>query len=198
MDSLSETQQKIINEYCTNNMKKLRSLCSMIWGNKNIPEMEYDDLLSNAQMVLWKSVKTYDSSMAKFETYLIHNLRNEFRMWYRDTYLRAKRKNLQLDAKGKIVRDDNGYPIVIYDICIDDVDEDSCGSCGLISEDEQECNLKAYISVLSPKQKIIVDMLLEDYTLQDIRKYLHISQKKFNRIYEDMKSFEKTILLRRF
>ena len=47
--SMTEEQIAIINEYCENDMKKLKQICYTVWGNKGLPNCYYDDLYDDLQ-----------------------------------------------------------------------------------------------------------------------------------------------------
>ena len=122
---LTEEQLDIINEYCENNMKKLKIVCYLVWGKKGLPYMYHDDLYDDAMKVLVESVISYNpDNNTKFKTYLMNNINLSQREWYRNTHLRAKRNNLELDENGKIKKDENGNPIIIKNISIDSHTED--------------------------------------------------------------------------
>ena len=118
--SMTEEQIAIINEYCENDMKKLKQICYTVWGNKGLPNCYYDDLYDDAMNVLSESVITFNpDGKASFKTYLTNNIRMSYGQWYRDTHLRSKRSNLLLDENGKIKKDENGNPIIIHNVSLD-------------------------------------------------------------------------------
>ena len=110
---LTEEQLQIINDYCKNDMKKLKKVCYMVWGKKGLPYMYHDDLYDDAMNVLLESVISFKSDKkTKFQTYLLGNVKRSYHDWFRDNRLRAKRSNLELDENGRIKKDENGNPII--------------------------------------------------------------------------------------
>ena len=115
--SMTEEQIATINEYCENDMKKLKKICYTVWGNKGLPNCYYDDLYDDAMNVLSESVTTFNPDRkASFNTSLTNNIRMSSGQWDRDNFLRAKRNNLELDEKGNIKKDENENKIIIPNI----------------------------------------------------------------------------------
>ena len=134
--SMTEEQIAIINEYCENDMKKLKQICYTVWGKKGLPTCYNDDLYDDAMNVLSESVMTFNQNgKASFKTYLTNNIRMSYGQWYRDNFLRAKRNNLELDEKGNIKKDENENPIIIPNISFDAPAEDGIDLCEKISSD---------------------------------------------------------------
>ena len=77
LSRLTEEQEKIINEYCENDMKKLKSISFNAFRGYNIPLSEHDDLYDDAMKVLLESVVSYDESQNTcFNTFLTNNIKN--------------------------------------------------------------------------------------------------------------------------
>ena len=49
--SMTDEQIAIINEYCNDDMRKLKQICYIVWGNKGFPSCYHDDLYDNAMNV---------------------------------------------------------------------------------------------------------------------------------------------------
>ena len=195
---LTEEQLLIVNEYCENDMKKLKKVCYIVWGKINLPFVYYDDLYSDAMKVLLESVRTFrEGRLAKFNTYLTNNIRLSFSEWFRDNNLRAKRSNLGLDAKGNIKRDEKGNPTtIIRSLSIDDPTEDGVNlyekiSSGFKIENEieelsyigleddvlEECSseMREYLNIiLSKLQRKVLELIINDYSKEKIMETLHI------------------------
>ena len=193
---LTESQLITVNEYCKNNMKKLKKVCYMVWGKSGLPFMYHDDLYDDAMKVLLESVRTFkDSENTKFNTYLTNNIRLSFSEWFRNNNLRAKRSNLKLDKKGKIKKDENGKPIIIKNVSIDIPTEDGINLCekvttGVKVEDEidefsytylddilEDCSLemREYSNnILSKLQKKILELIVNGYSKEKIMEKLNI------------------------
>ena len=207
--SMTEEQIVIINEYCENDMKKLKQICYTVWGNKGLPNCYHDDLYDDAMNVLSESVITFNpDGKASFKTYLTNNIRMSYGQWYRDNFLRAKRNNLELDEKGKIKKDENENPIIIPNISFDAPAEDGIDLCEKISSDFniddeldiEECccdNTLAYLNALSPTQKEIANLIMLGYRVPDIKLNLNLTDKQFDNHMKHMRSFELASILKR-
>lgn len=193
---LTESQLMIVNEYCENDMKKLKKVCYMVWGKGGLPLMHYDDLYSDAMKVLLESVRTFkDSENTKFNTYLTSNIRLSFSEWFRNNNLRAKRSNLEFDKDGKIKKDDKGNPIIIRNVSIDASTEDGIDLCEKVSSDFkvengieefiytsledilEECSpeMIEYLNIiLSKLQRKVLELIMNDYSKEKIMETLHI------------------------
>lgn len=91
LQNLSVEQLGWINEYCDNNMSKLKKISYNAFFRYGIPEHEHDELYDDAMNVLMESVVTFDSSQgANFNTYLTNNIKKSVIDWYRDNYQRGK------------------------------------------------------------------------------------------------------------
>lgn len=193
---LTEEQRRVVNEYCENDMKKLKNVCYMVWGNKGLPYMYYDDLYDDAMNVLLESIISFKSDKdTKFNTYLLGNIKRSYNDWFRDNNLRAKRSNLELDENGKIKKDENGNPIIIRNISIDALTEDGVDLCEKLSSDfKVENGIKdfSYISledileecsremgeylniILSKLQRKILELIINDFSKEKIMEILNI------------------------
>lgn len=193
---LTEEQRRVVNEYCENDMKKLKNVCYMVWGNKGLPYMYYDDLYDDAMNVLLESIISFKSDKdTKFNTYLLGNIKRSYNDWFRDNNLRAKRSNLELDENGKIKKDENGNPIIIRNISIDTPTEDGVDLREKLSSDfKVENGIKdfSYISledileecsremgeylniILSKLQRKILELIINDFSKEKIMEILNI------------------------
>lgn len=193
---LTEEQRMVVNEYCENDMKKLKNVCYMVWGNKGLPYMYYDDLYDDAMNVLLESIISFKSDKdTKFNTYLLGNIKRSYNDWFRDNNLRAKRSNLELDENGKIKKDENGNPIIIRNISIDTPTEDGVDLREKLSSDfKVENGIKdfSYISledileecsremgeylniILSKLQRKILELIINDFSKEKIMEILNI------------------------
>ena len=51
--SVMTTEQiDLINEYCKDDMKKLKQICYFVWGKRGLPTCYHDDLYDDAMNVL--------------------------------------------------------------------------------------------------------------------------------------------------
>lgn len=200
--NLTPRQKEIINFYHDNNMAMLKRMCNPIIFRKGIPLMDYDELYDVASDTLLESLETYDELKgSQFDTYLNGNINRAFYDWTRDRR-RAKRCNVLME-NGKIVKDEDGNPIVIPDIPIDAPTEDGIDMCekiassfNLEAELAEEIGISSgskmdkYLNKLSKKQRRVAVYLSEGYKPPEIREILHITEKEYADCIKGMQSYE--------
>ena len=206
---MTEEQIAIINEYCKNDMKKLKHICYTVWGNKGLPNCYHDDLYDDAMNVLSESVETFNpNGKAIFKTYLTNNICMSYGQWYRDNFLRAKRNNLELDEKGNIKKDENENPIIIPNISFDAPVDDGIDLCEKVASDfnieddleiKESCNenIIEYLNTLSPTQKEIANLIMAGYEFSDIKEKLQLSDKQFDSHLKHMRCDKYSSVLKR-
>ena len=194
--NLTEEQLSIVDEYCKNDMKKLKGICYIAWGKYDISFMHYDDLYSDAMKVLLESVRTFKCDRnTQFRTYLTNNIKLSFSEWFRNNNLRAKRNNLELDENRKIKKDENGNPIIIKNVSVDVPNEDGVDlrekiasnfkvesdikefSYIYLDEMLEDCSLemKEYSdSILSNLQRKVLELIVNGYSKEKIMETLNI------------------------
>ena len=169
--------------YGANNSEKLRQLSDVIIGKQFpwLPQMHYDDFYSIAGEVLWKCVQRFDYSKgASFETYLIGCLMRKFKT--RITYMNRKSRN-------------NGNAVMSLEKLINEEDDTTFGETVAdkppveISE-----NTQGYLNGLTKTQKQVAEMIMDGYDFFSIKKEMHLSDRRFNTIFQRMKSREKTAI----
>ena len=208
---MTEEQIALINEYCENDMKKLKPICYFVWGKKGIPTCFHDDLYDDAMNVLSESVSTFNpNGNASFKIYLTNNLYKSYCQWYRDTFLRSKRNNLALDKNGNIKRDEKDNPIIIKNVSFDAPAEDGIDLCERVASDfsvedesdidfESDEKVELFMSSLSNIQRKILELKMSRYSVDDIKRKLNITDAEYNtamksiRANENLSLFSKNI-----
>lgn len=210
---LTKEQENLCYEYCKNNMRKLKRICNCIIKGNPVPLMYYDDLYSDALKVLLESVISYDDQKSSFQTFLIGNIKRSFYDWRRDK-MRLIRCNLQVNKNGKIKKNEDGLPIIIHNISIDEMREDGRDLAEIISGDydlEEEVlksnysqyskELQHYLNRLSNLQVKVLTLLSEGYSQKEIISLLKINSSLFKdsiiaiRSYNNTKILEKLVSL---
>lgn len=190
----SDEEMEIINFYSDNEMCELKKICNPIISRKNVDKADYDDLYSDALIVLMESVKDFNGKKSKFKTFLTGNIKRSFYDWTRDS-LRGKRCNLERDKNGKIILDENKKPILIKNVSFDNLVEDGISLHEKIAEKnntyEYTENIEKYLNSLSEKEKIIANFIIDGYSLKEIQENLKLTDKKFQKILTNMKSFKR-------
>lgn len=203
---LSDEDMKIINHYMDNDMRKLRYLVNKYKPDYNNGNHRDQDLQDDAMNVLMESVFSYDGEKAKFETFLIGNIKRSFQDWYRDNYLRAKRSPLLLDKDGKIVKkaDENGKlnPVQLPTVSIDapvregenDLTEKIASDFDIEDESdiyESDEKVNEFMNSLSTYSKKILNLKMNGYDPNEIKAYLKISEAEYHKYIKEIKTSEK-------
>lgn len=212
LKNLSPQQLKLIDDYCDNNMLKLKKISYNAFFRYGIPMYEYDELYDDAMDVLMESVVTFDSTKgANFLTYLTKNIKKSVINWYRDNYQRCKRKNLLTDKNGKIVKvdkdgnvtdDDKGNPIIIPNISFDAPTEEDSDLIEKIAsdfsvEDSSEFNfsgnekVEEFLESLPTMTRNILKLKMEGVDVETIKQKLDITDSEYSRNMKIIKSNEK-------
>lgn len=208
LQNLSVEQLGWINEYCDNNMLKLKKISYNAFFRYGIPEHEHDELYDDAMNVLMESVVTFDSSQgANFNTYLTNNIKKSVIDWYRDNYQRGKRRNLLTDKNGRIVKvdkdgnvteDDKGKPVIISDTSFDAPTEENNDLIEKVAsdfniEDSSEFDfgsdekVEEFLESLPKIQKNILLLRMENIPLDDIKQKLNISDREYSNAMKSIK-----------
>lgn len=182
----SESQMKIAEEYCGNNMSKLKSTCYKEFSRLGgIEKMEYDDLYSLGLNVLYHSIKKYSTDKnCKFHTYLVGNLSRRF-----DTYLRNKNRQKRCN----IQQEEDGNKIFVKNESFNEVRqngkalEECLDSGSRIDDDLEDCfnslymseNVEKYLDRLSRRQREIVFLLANGFEKKSILEKLHMTSKDY-------------------
>lgn len=207
-----EWKEQVANEYCGNNMRKLRKICNKILKARNIPKEHWESFYDRAVDIFLESINSYDDSKeCKFNTYFYGNLRRRTGTWFRDNF-RFKRCNLERDFSGNIIKDEKGNPTIIPNVSIHmKVDpEEDCILEEIISSNynlEREImnklypttdRVELYKSKLSYSQQLVVDLMCAGYTEKEILSELHISREEYkDKILDTMKLYENVKVLLR-
>lgn len=170
-------KQQILNEYCNNEMAKLRQFCyPKICKIGGISQMDFDDLYSIALDVLRDSVERYDDLQdCKFSTFLSNNLQNKF-----DTYVR-NRNRIKRKCPGKIEYFDapteDGADIKEKVASDFNIENNLSEEIGFSSDDTENWHpvVKDYLNGLSPLQRKIILMLSRNKDRDEICKTLNIT-----------------------
>lgn len=204
---LTEEQLSIIEDYCKDDMKKLKMVCYPIWGNKGLPSCYHDDLYDDAIKVLVESVVSYNpNNKASFKTFLSNNIKLSQREWYRDNFLRAKRNNLELDKNGKIKTrtDENGkeVPIIIKNLSFDAlVGEDEIDLKEKVASDfrvedevdvgfDEDEKVAKFLTDLPKQHRRVIELKMEGKSVEEIKQLLNVSDREYNIVMKSVQMNE--------
>ena len=198
---LNDEQLAVIEEYCCDNMRKLKMLCNpIIIKIGGISEKDYDDIYSLAQFILYKSVRNYDRDNpngASFKTFFYNILSRRIY----STYIRDKNRQCRSNTReGK-----NGEKIFISDISLDAPTPDCVAMLERISstlnfeddyfEPEISEKMKKYLHNLPSCQLEVAELLMEGYQQEEIKEILHITQTDFNNCMNGLRSYRNISIL---
>ncbi|MSS11735.1 hypothetical protein FYJ38_24320 [Clostridium sp. WB02_MRS01] len=158
-----------------------------------ISEKDHDDFYSKANMELWKATEVFDDSKGvPFEAYLLGCLKRKFKTEMTGLN-REKRKADRLSSSlDTPIGEDEGMTLgdtLASNYSVESVALDKI--CTLKDESTQK-----YLNSLSPKQKQIAELIMNEYEPSEIKKNLGLSDKQYNDYLKDMRTFEKTMVLK--
>lgn len=204
--SWSEDQMELAKKYTDHNMRELHRICDPIIRKKKVPDADYDDLISDALMVLVESIEKFDPTKGtKFATYLTGNIKRSFYDWSRDQRTKC-RCNYLINKNKEIIyeTDDAGNktPIILQPMSLDYHVEDGMSISEIIpdttyEEPELSDNVERYLDSLTSLERKIADLIMDGCGATEIQERLHIDEKRYRVIIEGMRSFEKCCIISR-
>lgn len=180
----------ILEEYCSNEMRKLKQLCYPILIKiGGISEKDYDDFYSIALDALADSALRYDNSKnCQFKTFLIGNIKRKFNTEIRDRNRNKRIPSKQIDSLSNLVTED-GLELSELIPSSFDTYEEACG------EYFEGTKIEKYLKRLSVKQRKIVFLLSKGYKAEEIRELLHISNKEYLQNLAAIQAYENVRVL---
>lgn len=175
----------ILEEYCANEMKKLKQICyPLLIKIGGISEKDYDDFYSIALDALADSVLRYDENKkCQFSTFLIGNIRRKFNTEIRDRN-RAKRiPAKKLESTSNLVTEDG----VELGETIPSKFDTYETACEYLFEGTK---IERYLDKLSYTQRKIVSLLSDGYKAKEIRELLHMDSKQYSNNLAAIQAYE--------
>ena len=185
----------LLQPYCKDDMKLLKSISRSIFlkFNEQISTADYDDFYSIANMTLWQACNSYKPDMGiSFDGFLKSCLKKKFATEIRDRH-RKKRILNQLSISLNESNDDDG-DFTLLDSIASDIDTFT----EVIERQgkEQYTNkVQQYISNLTNQQINILNLLIDGYKPNEIRRILEISSTEYTSNMQIMRSYEKVKIL---
>ena len=177
--------EMILEEYCANEMKKLKQICyPLLIKIGGISEKDYDDFYSIALDALADSVLRYDETKkCQFNTFLIGNIRRKFNTEIRDRN-RAKRiPAKKLESTSNLVTEDG----VELGETIPSKFDTYETACEYLFEGTK---IERYLDKLSYTQRKIVSLLSDGYKAKEIRELLHMDSKQYSNNLAAIQAYE--------
>lgn len=185
----------VLQPYCENDMKKLKSMSRSIFMrfNETLTNADYDDFYSIANITLWQAYNSYDVDIGvSFEGFLNSCLEKKFKS--------------ELTKRHRYKRVINQIALSLDSV---NTDEDESNLLNCISSDFDTFNevlkrqereefsdkIQQYISRLSKRQVNILNMLMDGCKPKEIRQKLMISEKRYTDELQIMRSYENVKIL---
>lgn len=189
-----EQKQQILEEYASNGMAKLRKVSYPLFIKfGGISEKDHDDFYSKANMELWKATEAFDNSKGvPFEAYLLGCLKRKFKTEMTGLNREKRKADRLASSLDAPIGEDEGMTLVdtlasnysVESVALDKV-------CTL-----RDASTQKYLDSLSPKQKQIAELIMNEYEPSEIKDKLGLSDKQYNDYLKDMRTFEKTMVLK--
>lgn len=175
----------ILEEYCADEMRKLKQLCYPILIKiGGISEKDYDDFYSIALDALADSALRYDESKnCQFSTFLIGNIKRKFNTEIRDRNRNKRIPSKQIDSFSNLITED-GMELSELIPSSFDTYEEACGN------NFEGTKIEKYLKRLSIDQRKIVSLLSEGYKPSEIRELLHMSNKDYTQNLAAIQAYE--------
>lgn len=189
-----EQKHHILEEYCFNNMAKLRKISYPLFITfGGISEKDHDDFYSKANIELWKATESFDETKGvPFHSYLISCLNRKF-MTEMTGLNREKRKGDRLSSSlDAPIGEDDGT--TLGEILASDfnLEESAINKIDLSASK----NTQNYLGLLSEKQKEMAELIMDGYKPSEIKDKLGITENQYVSNLKDMKTFEKAMMLK--
>lgn len=183
---------EICEDYCGNDMRKVVQICYPILKKiGGIYESDYNDFYSIANNVVWIAAKNFDETQNdNFDVFLRGCIERKFKteMTRRNRDRRIPTKHI--DSLDRPLSDES-------DLSFGDTIKGSFDLNEELYELSEESRIDNYLNSLTETQKKIARLILNGYELHEIKKILGLSNDKFDRLLNKMRSLDKRILLRK-
>lgn len=195
---------KIIEKYYANNASKLRKMVDGIVKKfGGLSQKDMDEFYSLANQVFWIAAKDFNGC-GNFNGFLYSRLSLKIMSMMTERN-RQKRSDIQTVTHENGAIEKIFHQTLSLDAPIKDDDRTTLGEVvesqfdifdeilGLSCSE----NVIEYMDKLTPRQKEIAQLMMDGYGKSDIQKKLNISEKRYIKLFSNMKSFEKTRYLRK-
>lgn len=182
-------KQFLLNEYCSDELKKLKQLCNpMLNKLGGIFNSDYDDFYDIALEALADSISSYDASKGcSFNTFLKGNIGRRFKTELRDRNRGKRIPSGQLQSIDYIYDDGT----LLCEVIPSDFDVYS----EVFKDELDDTRINLYLDKLSYIQKNIVNMLSDGYTPYEIKSALNLSQREYSDNLSAIQAYENVKIL---
>ena len=206
---------EVIQWLFANDSKEMKKICNkemMKFGG--ISEMDYDDFYSQVGWDISKAKKNYEKNFnlsqdKTFKEYIYGVIK--LAVWKQMTKRNRGKRQIIIE---KEVMDGNGNTTIVkeyvqnvsLDASIGDENDSTigdfiCASTNIEQETEEKCELdiseqvNEYLSELSHTEKEIAKLIMQDFSPDEIKEKLNLSDDEYKRAWKIMSSYEKKRIL---
>ncbi len=175
--------ENILNDYYTNNARKLHSVVNKIlirFGG--LSEKDTDDFYSLANEVFFEAIKRYDGEKS-FDGFLYSCLSNKIKT----EMTRRNRYKRQADRMSISINTTVGDSSTLGELIADNFDLDK--ELEERSKGYQSERVEKYLGSLPKIQRQIIEMKMENIPVSEIKQKLKLSDKEYNEQFSQIKSF---------
>lgn len=192
---MTDKNLEMLKPYCKNDMRLLKSVSKsvLLKFNEKVSDADKDDFYSIANTTLWTAYNSYDlESGVSFHLFLRSCLYKKFAEEIKNRHRQKRVINqytVPLDATNN--SDDEYSLLDIIPSDFDTFDE-------VIKRQDNEQytdKVQEYISKLSSQQINILNLLIDGYKPDEIKKVLNISNKEYTNDVNRMRSYENVKVL---
>lgn len=182
--------EKILNDYYENNTKKLNILVDKILFELGFGFVDRDDFYSLADEIFFDVIQRYDKKRS-FDKFLSSCLKNKFKT----EMTRRNRQKRQADRMSisiyNPIGDEEG--LTIEDMIPSNVNIEK----EVIDKDTDivDEKIERYLNKLSNTERSIVEMLMKNVKIKDIKEELHITDKEYADHMEHIRQYENIKIL---
>lgn len=188
---MKDVELAILQPYCENGMKRLKEISRSIFMrfNELLVGADYDEFYSIANQTLWQAYNAYDPDMGvSFEGFLYSCLQKKFKSEL--TYRHRQKRILNQFASSLDAAMNDSEDCSLMDLVASDSDTYEEAVKGQFQD-----KIGRYLSLLSNQQVSILNLLIDGYKPNEIRRVLKISQKEYTENLQTMRSYENVRVL---
>lgn len=192
---MAKASLAILQPYCENDMRKLKSVSRSIFMKFNEPlnGADYDDFYSIANMTLWRAYNSYDPDMGvSFDGFLRSCLQKKFKTEL--THRHRQKRILNQFAVSLDADYTDGEDCKLLDFIPSDFDTFD-EVVKRMENGQFHDKIQRYISKLSNQQVNILNLLMDGYKPGEIRCILELSVKEYSDHLQAMRSYENVKIL---
>lgn len=186
----------MLQPYCENDMHRLKRMSRSIFRKFNEPltEADHADFYSIANLTLWQAYNAYNPDMGvSFDGFLQTCLQKKFKTELTHRH-RQKRILNQLATSLDAMMDDDEKNCSLLDFIPSDFNTFE-ETIKRQDKEQFQDKVQQYISRLSNQQVNILNLLMDGYKSNEIRKILEMSPKEYADNLQIMRSYENVKVL---